>query len=413
MNLLDGTTFGGASGFASTVTILPLFIASLTTSTALVGLIGSIQALGWQLPQLFTARRVARQERYKPMLLWMTIHERWPFLGLSLIALLIPFISKELALALVFVLYSCQAFGAGLTATPWQSMLGKVMPEQWRGRFFGMLFSGNNLMAAISALIAGYLLQKVAYPLNFAFCFFLAALFTLISFLFLAATREPAIPPPEEIANDTAFWSGLWDILKRDGNFRWFLAARIVIQFGMIGLGFYTVYATRHFHVGPETIGVMTGILLIAQMLVNPLIGWLGDHWGHRFVIAAGMLSMALSSLLVLLAPDATWMYPAFALAAVGSAVSITSILAMTVEFGDEHERPYYIGLGNTLIAPVSMLAPLIGGAMADSLGYDATFKLACGSAVLGICILLFLLRDPRALRQVAPALAAAPAEAG
>lgn len=347
------------------------------------------------------------------MLLWMTIHERWPFLGLSLVAMLIPFVSKEVALGLIFVLYSCQAFGAGLTATPWQSMLGKVMPEQWRGRFFGLLFSGNNLLAAISALIAGYLLQNVVYPLNFAFCFFLAAFFTLISFLFLAATREPAVPPPPAIARNDAFWSGLWNILKRDGNFRWFLVARMVMQFGTIGLGFYTVYATRHFHVGPEIIGVMTGILLLAQMLVNPLIGWLGDRWGHRFTLAFGMLSAILSNLLVLAAPDATWMYPAFALAAVGSAVSITSILAITVEFGEEHERPYYIGLGNTLIAPVSLVAPLIGGGLADSLGYDATFKLACGAAALGIAILLFLLRDPRMLRRAAPAMSAAPAEAG
>jgi MFS family permease len=157
----------------------------------------------------------------------------------------------------------------------------------------------------------------------------------------------------------------------------------------------------------------MTSNLLIAQMLVNPLIGWLGDRWGHRFTLAAGMLSAILSNLLVLIAPDATWLYPAFALAAVGSAVSITSILAITVEFGEEHERPYYIGLGNTLIAPVSLVAPLIGGALADSLGYDATFKLACGAAALGIAILLFLLRDPRMLRQAVPTMSATPAEAG
>ena len=59
VNILDGAFFGFGIGFASSVTVVPLFIDTLTDSTALVGVLASIQMVGWQLPQILTSRRVA------------------------------------------------------------------------------------------------------------------------------------------------------------------------------------------------------------------------------------------------------------------------------------------------------------------------------------------------------------------
>ncbi len=83
-NLLDGAFFGFAMGFASFVTILPLFVRSMTGSAILIGLIPAIHNVGWQLPQLFTAGLVARQKRYRPLVLAMTIHERLPVPGIGI-----------------------------------------------------------------------------------------------------------------------------------------------------------------------------------------------------------------------------------------------------------------------------------------------------------------------------------------
>src|SRR5512137_2261834 len=87
VNLLDGAFFGAGWGFGSFGTIIPLFVSQMTDSALLIGLIPAIHAVGWQLPQLFMAGAVSRLRRYKPMVMWLTIHERLPFLGLVLIAL--------------------------------------------------------------------------------------------------------------------------------------------------------------------------------------------------------------------------------------------------------------------------------------------------------------------------------------
>src|SRR5574339_1188982 len=88
VNLMDGGFFGVAIGCASFGTILPLFVASMTDSATLIGLVPAIHATGWLLPQLFTAGHTSRLRRYKPTVLMLTVHERVPFLGLALVALL-------------------------------------------------------------------------------------------------------------------------------------------------------------------------------------------------------------------------------------------------------------------------------------------------------------------------------------
>src|SRR5512147_1457036 len=90
VNLLDGGLFGVALGFASFSTILPLFVASMTNSATLIGLVPAIHSAGWLLPQLFTANHTARLRRYKRTVLLRTIHERLPFLGLAMVAVFLP-----------------------------------------------------------------------------------------------------------------------------------------------------------------------------------------------------------------------------------------------------------------------------------------------------------------------------------
>ena len=72
VGLIDGSLFGMALGFASFGTILPLFVASMTSSALLIGLVPAIHSVGWQLPQLFTASGVSRLRRYKRTVIMTT-----------------------------------------------------------------------------------------------------------------------------------------------------------------------------------------------------------------------------------------------------------------------------------------------------------------------------------------------------
>ena len=158
VGMMDGGLFGLGIGFASFSTILPLYVASMTDSATLIGLVPAIHSAGWLLPQLFTANYTSRLRRYKRTVLWATIHERIPFLGFAIVALLLPKIGLQAGLILTFFLLTWQGLGGGFTANPWTSMISKIIPPESRGTFFGTQAAVANLFisgAAVGAVTGG------------------------------------------------------------------------------------------------------------------------------------------------------------------------------------------------------------------------------------------------------------------
>ena len=396
VGLWDGGLFGMALGFASFGTILPLFVASMTDSAMLIGLVPAIHSAGWLLPQLFTASHVSRLRRYLRTVLLMTVHERIPFLGFATVALLLPVIGVNAGLLLTFLLLIWQGLGGGFTANAWTSMISKIIPPESRGTFFGMQAGLANLFISGSAIAAGYLLNALASPWDFAVCFFIASIFFTLSWFALAATHEPEdnekIIPEEK----THFWDDAKRILRKDANFNWFLVARFLSQFATMGFSFYIIYALRRFDMTPIVAGYLTATLTISQTVANIGMGWIGDRIGHRAMLILGAFAALLSSVLAWNATSLAWFYPIFLLTGLAN-VSIWTIgMVMTVDFGTEVERPMYIGLSQTLTAPATIIAPIIGGWVVDAAGFIPTFTISTILSVVMIAILIFLVKDPR-----------------
>ncbi len=395
VNVLDGSFFGAALGFASFITVIPLYVSGLTNSAVLIGLIPAIHAVGWQLPQLFTAPRIARLHRYKPVVLTMTTFERLPFLGLAILAWASSGLDKSLILLITFILLIFQGFSGGLTATAWQSMIAKIIPFKVLGTFYGVQSAFANLFASLGAIFAGFILDSRPSPVDFTLCFTLASICMAISLGFLSLTREQEHLSDQDPATRQAFWSNLSLIIKRDVNFRWFLLCRILTQFSTMGFAFYAVYTVNAFAINERVIGIMTGLLMATQVLANPLMGWLGDRRGHLLALQIGILSSIISTGMAWLAPTPDWFYPIFLFAGIANVSSWTVPMAMTIEFSPSQLRTSYIGLANTLIAPSTFLAPVLGGFIADQAGYPVTFLF---SGLAGVITLLITtaIRNPR-----------------
>ena len=396
VNVGDGAFFGMAMGFASYFSILPLFVSSISNSAILIGLIPAIHGAAWMLPQLFTARTTARQSRLRPLVLALSSQERIPYLGLALVAWFLPQMSKELALTLIFGLIIWQSLGAGVTANPWQSMIAKIIPPDRRGTFLGAQAAAANLLAMVAAVAAGFVLDRVIEPRNFVLLFLLAGAGLVISYVFLALTREPATTSIELPPDGATYWRSLGSIIKRDVNFARFLVARIVSQFATMGFAFYIVYAVRQLGVGDIESGYITGMLLVTQILANLGMGWLGDRTGHRLVIEIGLVSAMLSSLLAWWAPTSAWFYPIVILAGITNVALWTNGMGIVMEFGNEADRPAYIGLANTLVAPATILAPFLGGWLASRSGYPTTFMISAAGALISLILFHILVIDPR-----------------
>jgi MFS family permease len=400
VNVLDGGFFGAALGFASFMTVIPLFVSNLTDSAIIIGLIPAIHAVGWELPQLFTAPRVSKLSRYKPMAVLMSLNERIPFLGLAVVAWFSPQIGIKWSLILTFLLLIWQGFGGGLTATAWQSLMAKIIPVRTYGTFFGVQSSAVNLFAGFTAILAGIVLITYSYPLNFTLCFILASIAMGISLFFISLTREESTIPTSSLEKKgTKFSKKLRNILRQDKNFRWYLLSRMLTQFATMGFAFYTVYAVRVFDIDVGLVGILTGLLLFTEVVMNPLMGWLGDRRGHLITLQIGIIATIASVLLAWGAQSVAWFFPIFVLAGVASVAAWTVPISMTLEFGSESQRPEYIGLANTLIAPSTFLAPILAGLLIDNISYQIAFLAAAVAGIATLLVLIAGVHDPR--RQV------------
>ena len=395
VNLLDGSFFGLALGFASFTTILPLFVSTLTNSAVLIGLVPAFHNTGFQLPQLFIAKRMGKMTSYKPSVMAMTIHERMPYLGPAIIAFLIPAIGPQIGLGLTFIMLAWQGLGLDLLPT-----LAKPDKQSDSGdylaTFFGLQSSAANLLSSGGAIAAGVILEKIQAPFNFSLCFLCAVVFFGASWIALNMTREiPHKIDPSGFVS-LPFWKSVATILRNDPGFRWYIAVRNLSQFGTMAFAFYTVFAVRQLGMSEVMVGIMTSVLLITQTIANPILGWLADRWGRRNVLEIGAAAAALSAFLAWIAPDSTVFILVFILAGIANTVFWTIGMALTLSFGTEEKRPTYVGLANTLIAPSAILAPLLGGTLADSAGYSATFATATIASLASILILHFFVHDPR-----------------
>jgi MFS family permease len=143
-------------------------------------------------------------------------------------------------------------------------------------------------------------------------------------------------------------------------------------------------------------IGFLTGLLLFTEVFMNPFLGWLGDRKGHLLTLQIGIVATIASVLLAMGAQGVAWFFPIFILAGIANVAAWTVPLSMTLEFGSESQRPAYIGLSNTLVAPATFIAPLLAGLLIDNLSYEIAFILSGAAGVLTLLVLLIGVKDPR-----------------
>jgi MFS family permease len=396
VNLLDGAFFGFALGIASFTTIIPLFVSTMTDSATLIGLIPAIHTMGWQLPQLFTAKKVSRLIRFRPFVILQTINERVPFIGLGIIALLIPFFKdKTPLLIMTFVMLIWQGIGGGFTANGWQNLIGKIIPSDYLTTFFGIQSSAANLLSSAGAVIAGLILERLSPDKGFAICFFSAAFFMVISWISLALTKENDRIVDITDRQEIPIFTQVKKIFKTNPGFIWFLVCRNLIQFGLMASSFYTIYCVRILGMDTLTIGWMTSILFITSVITNPIMGYLADHWKRRPILIIGALTAALAAFLASVITNQYWFSIVFLLNGVAGATIWNTSMTFAMEFGAEEDRPTFIGMSNTLIAPSAIFAPIIGGWLADNFNFGSTFIVSTVLCLLTAGILRFVVSDP------------------
>lgn len=404
VNGLDMTTWFFGMTFMSVSAILPVYVRHLTTAPVILGLIPALTDFGWFAPQLFLAPYVERLPRKYPWVMALGAFERLPYLVFPFAVLWLDGIPQSAAVLIFMVLMIWKTLGSGWVATPWQEMLAKIIPVSHRGRFFGTGNLLGQLLGVGGSALALAILAGVPYPYNFALCFALTAVSVWISYGFISLTREPPCPAAVHSQRlSREYGRRLLSILQRDVNFRMYLVSRWLAYLGGMATGFIAVYAVEQFNLPDSVAAIFTGVLYAANVAGYGIGGALGDRLGHRRVMLfAGALWLAALGMMVFVTiTQATWaLYVVFALMGFSNAGGVVSDFNLAMEFGPETERPTYVGLTRTSTGPALLIAPIIGGLIAQSIGYPQMFMTSLLFAAGGLYLLKQRVKEPRHLEK-------------
>jgi predicted MFS family arabinose efflux permease len=302
-----------------------------------------------------------------------------------------------LTLAIVLAMLLLSTGVGGLLMPSWMDLIGRAVPTATRGRFFALSSLAAGVVGFGASFVVAEVLARVPAPHSYGICFLLASAALGLSWLALAFVREPDGRATRAPVGLGAYLARVPGLLRRDRNLSWYLAARACAIIGTMAGGFYTVYALRAWQAPPSRAGVFTALLVVGHALGTLTLGWVADHAGHRLVLLAGAGATVTASVVALLAPSLAVFEVVFVLFGFHTAAVSVSALNVLLEFAPtQDERPTYIGLGSTAMAPVAFATPLIGGLMADALGFRSVFLTALVGGLAGLIMLATRVHDPR-----------------
>jgi MFS family permease len=394
---VDYALFLVGLSFASQSTILPAFASHLGASNLVIGAIPALMTLGWFLPCLPAAHHTRTLARKLPFVLRYTAAERVPFLILALLAFTTASAAPGLTLALMLLMLLVITATGGVLMPAWMDVVARTIPVQLRGRFFGAWSSVAGVAGFAGSFATAWVLGALPAPTSFGVCFLAAGVCMGLSWIALALAREPAATGVSEPLPLPGFMALVLAILREDTNLIRFLVARCCMGAASMSNGFFTVYALRGLEAPAWQVGIYTSALLLGQIVGNGALGWLADRVGGRAVLLVGTAAMLGANGVALVATLDLYGVT-FLLAGIFQASISVSAGNMLLDFAPSPaERPTYVGIGNTALAPVFFTTPLVAGVMADLAGLRVVFGLALAGALLATALLLRV-REPRAV---------------
>lgn len=399
--LADNILFNVAMGIISSTTIIPDFVRRLTGSEILIGLFGSLFTIGHTLPQLFIARVIVRHARKKWWFVGPNIPVRFVILIFAVIAVWLGKDQPERVLLTFFICHSIAAFGDGLVGVPWADLATTSLDNRWRARMFGFTTAGTGVIMLLIAPLIGVVLSDTGpeFPNNYAVLFGAAGMLFVFSILPGLFFHElPGGKALDKLPSFGEFLPDLGRVLRDDGQFRAFIITRMFTSLFMMAAPFYIGYATVRLGLSSE----VAVPVLLAMQTVGSVAGavaytWLGAR-NNLLYIRLALGGAAWLPVCALLAGRVgpLPLYFGFLVSGMASSNLLSGYLNWVVGYANPDKRPIYVGLSNTVAAVISLIAPFIGGTIAQNLGYRPLFAVSLVMVLSALFVTLRFLRNTR-----------------
>lgn len=395
INITEGALWVSGASLLSAQTVLPAFITNLGAGNFEVGLLGVVLWVGLFLPQIISARYSQRFVRKKPWAIGFGLAQRIAVLSIAVFTFVLNPSPPYHMLWYFFILYTLNQVLLGLSTPVWFDMYAKLTPVRVRGRFTGIRNSVAGIGSFACGVLLTYLLDRGGFPFGYAIAFGVAFSLQFISIVLQFWLVEEYPSRIVEAQTFSAFLHGLPAVLRSDRNYSRFLAGSAFLILGTMPLGFFTVYAIRELNATAGTIGEFTLIMVLGQMVGAILIGIIADRIGNKHALLSAGAAMLCASGLALVLPSLSLYKAVFFFVGINLGSELMTRFNFALECSPVEQRPIYIGLMNTILAPL-YLSGFAAGWISEIFGYRTLFAISALISVMALVVLMLSVHDPR-----------------
>ncbi len=388
--LVDGIGVGLVSGVA---TFLSVFLVRLGASSFLVGLLTSMPALTGIALALPVGRLLERQRNIVP---WYSRARVW-VLGSYALTGLVPFaFTAGQTPLLVIAIWAIATVPQTIVNVAFTVVMGTVAGPDRRYYLMSRRWSILGLTTAVTVALAGWLLERFVFPLNYQLVFIGSFAGGLLSFAFSSQISIPDNEPAEAGAGAgqsrrEQLREGM-RALRENAAFSRFVLSQFVFRCGItLALPIFPLYWVRELHASDAWIGIIntvnSGVLLVAYFLWSSV----SRRRGAVQVLQVCAFGLVLYPLLAGLTPSVA-PQPLYAgMGGIFMAGIDLVLFDMLLSTCPPRHTATYVALYQLTTYLATFVAPTLGTAIADGFGAAPALFVAAGLRLAGAALFVLL----------------------
>lgn len=277
----DGAAYAVMTG--SGETYFSAFAVFLKASTAQIGFLASVPALLASFAQLLSAWLGHTFGKRKAIILTGATLQAFIWIPMAILPWLPTDHAVEIFIGCVILYYT---FG-NLAAPQWSSLMGELVAEKKRGRFFARRTRISSLTSFLSLVAAGYLLHyfdnNLATRTGYLILFGVAFISRLVSVYHLTKMYDP---PGNVSAIEVPVAKLTW-VQLRQSRFAGFSVFFALIQFSVaVGSPFFAIYLLRDLGYSYVEFMALSASTVLMQFVTLNRWGRISDIFGNRVILS-------------------------------------------------------------------------------------------------------------------------------
>jgi MFS family permease len=278
----------------------------------------------------------------------------------------------------------------GFNGVSWPVLVGKVLPDDIRGRFFGF----GQLFGSLGSAAAGYFVNRIlslsgqTLSARWALVFAIGFVILMISVGSMGFIKEEGEEKRQSRPDVRTSLKMMVQYLRADANLRRVVIVQLVLYTAGAVSPFFVIRAREILPTADAQLGTFLILQSIGSAVAAVAGGYLVDRVGSWAAIRLGAVvnvtMLGVVTLAGLLPIPLVLYYAAFLLVGYVNGTSWWSFSAYLLDMATDEQRPIYLAASGILTS-VLVLNPVIAGTLYAAFPPEAVFAGATLLAVVGL----------------------------